>query len=90
MNRLCFCGIYESVAEHSSKLQPSINCMSQLQPLCSAALVAYLTAHGMQEEELQEVFRSKGPEQAYVCISGLVGDLPRVTEIQPWKPHLTP
>ena len=29
----------ESVAEHSSRLQPSINLHAQLQPLCSAALV---------------------------------------------------
>ena len=29
----------ESVATHSSRLQPSIICMPQLQPLCSAALV---------------------------------------------------
>ena len=29
----------EAVAEHSARLQPSINCMPQLQPSCSAALV---------------------------------------------------
>ena len=29
----------ETVAEHSARLQPSINLHAQLQPLCSAALV---------------------------------------------------
>ena len=32
-------GTTEPVAEHSARLQPSINLMPQLQPLCSAALV---------------------------------------------------
>ena len=43
-----FCGTTpddatESVATHSSKLQPSIICMPQLQPWCSAALVPKFT-----------------------------------------------
>ena len=33
----------ERVATHSSRLQPSITCMPQLQPLCSAALVSKFT-----------------------------------------------
>ena len=40
----------EGVAEHSSRLQPSINLHAPLQPLCSAALVPNVLPEGMKAQ----------------------------------------
>ena len=49
----------ESVATHSSRLQPSIICTPQLLPWCSAALVPKFTKSGMKAQVSHSALRQR-------------------------------